>query len=420
MKIGQLTSAASRGGSLRSAGPPVPLPRTPPFRALAAVVAVLVLGWPSASPAAAPHSTAGLDLIRSLNEAFVAVAEKVTPSVVVVDVLQQIRSDPDKDETETNGFDSLPPGFWRRFHQEFRRPDLTRGQGSGIILREDGFILTSHHVVEDARSVEVRLKDGRRFKATVHATDPQSDVAVLKIATNGLPAARFFDSNRVRVGEFAIAIGSPFSLDYTVTVGHVSAKSRQNVFPGFEGATMDQDFIQTDANINPGNSGGPLVNIDGEVIGINTLIRGMDTGIGFAIPSNLAREVADALIANGKYVRPWLGIGIRALSDDLQVREQAAPVASGVIVSTILPNGPAARSELRPADIILAVDDQPVGTPQELRNAIRRKPVGKPVSLKVLRKDQTLTVNVSPAEWVQVGAAPGVETNRVEHAPGPE
>jgi S1-C subfamily serine protease len=340
---------------------------------------------------------------------------------VVVDVVQKIRSDPGTEEEElTNRFESLPPGFWRRFHQEFGRPDTTRGQGSGIIVREDGFILTSHHVIENVDRVEVRLKDGRRFHATVHATDPQSDVAVLKVATNGLPPARFADSNNVRVGEFAIAIGSPFSLDYTVTVGHVSAKGRQNVFLGFEGAMMDQDFIQTDANINPGNSGGPLVNIEGEVIGINTLIRGMDTGIGFAIPSNLAREVAEALITNGKYVRPWLGIGIRALADAPEVRDQVHPVESGVIVSSILPHGPAARSELKPADIILNVDGRPVATPQELRNEIRRKPIGRPVSLKVLRKDQTLTVNVSPAEWVQASAFTPPETNRVEHAPGPE
>lgn len=403
-----------------AAGSPAPLRQLTPFT-VALVVATLIFGLPHRSPAA-PEPAAGLDLIRRLNEAFVTVAEKVTPSVVVVDVVQKIRPDPgiEEEEEQTNRFEALPPGFWRRFHQEFRRPDTARGQGSGIIVREDGFILTSHHVIENVDRVEVRLRDGRRFHATVHATDPQSDVAVLKVATNGLPPARFADSNKVRVGEFAIAIGSPFSLDYTVTVGHVSAKGRQNVFLGFEGALMDQDFIQTDANINPGNSGGPLVNIEGEVIGINTLIRGMDTGIGFAIPSNLAREVAEALITNGRYVRPWLGIGIRALADDPEVRAQVHPLESGVIVSTVLPHGPAARSELKPADIILNVDGRPVATPQELRNEIRRKPIGRPVSLKVLRKGQTLTVNVSPAEWVQAGALTLPETNRVEHAPGPE
>jgi len=156
-------------------------------------------------------------------------------------------------------------------------------------------------VVDDAEKIEVRLKDGRTFPAEVRGVDGPSDVAVIKISAKDLPVAKLADSARTRVGEFAIAIGAPFSLDYSVTFGHVSAKDRS--IPDYEGMTAmsDQNFIQTDANINPGNSGGPLVNIEGEVIGINTLIRGLHTGIGFAIPINLAREIADHLIADGKY-----------------------------------------------------------------------------------------------------------------------
>src|SRR5258706_2166322 len=167
--------------------------------------------------------------------------------------------------------------------------------------------------------IEVRLQDGRRFKAMVRGVDPQSDLAVIKIDAKGLPTAVLADSTKTRVGEFAIAIGAPFNLDYSVTFGHVSAKGRSNIVPFFAGvASMDQDFIQTDANINPGNSGGPLVNIDGEVIGINTLIRGLRTGISFAIPSNLAREISDRLITDGKYVRGYLRVEIRPLKGNAE------------------------------------------------------------------------------------------------------
>src|SRR5205085_3961481 len=192
--------------------------------------------------------------------------------------------------------------------------------------------------------------------------------------------------------------------DYSVTFGHVSAKGRSNIVP-FAGLTsMDQDFIQTDANINPGNSGGPLVNLDGEVIGINTLIRGLRTGIGFAIPSSLAKEVSDQLISDGKFKRAWLGIGIRAFRDDADLRELIKGVDDGVVVSAILTNGPASKSDLKASDVITAVDGKPVGTPQQLRGEIRGKKIGQPITLDVARPDSTGTakmikIKVKPAEW---------------------
>jgi len=218
--------------------------------------------------------------------------------------------------------------------------------------------------------------------------------------------AKLADSTQTRVGEFAIAIGAPFQLDYSVTFGHVSAKSRANVVPAFiGGGLMDQDFIQTDANINPGNSGGPLVNIDGEVIGINTLIRGLRTGIGFAIPSSLAREVSDQLIAKGKFTRAWLGVSILGLKEDAEPGGKIKGVDDGVVIRAILPDGPAAKSELQRNDIIAAVDGRRVTTVQELRNEIRGKKIGQPVALEVYRPQsagdpQRLTVKVSPAEFV--------------------
>jgi serine protease Do len=333
------------------------------------------------------RASAGLDLARQLNETFAEIAENVSPSVVVVTVTE---TPPTFSETEFNTPDSTNE-FWRRFHQD----ENSQGQGSGIIIRKDGYILTNRHVVEDANKIEVRLRDGRVFRASVRGVDRESDVAVLKIDARDLPVATLGDSAKVRVGEFALAIGAPFNLDYTVTCGHISAKNRSNVVPNYLGGQgMDQDFIQTDANMNPGNSGGPLVNIDGEVIGVNTLIRGARTGIGFAIPSNLAKEVSDRLIAEGKFIRPWLGIGIRALKDETDFREWLNGPRDGVVVRSIIADGPAAKSDLRPADVITAVDGKSVATPQELRNAIRGKRIDQTVSINVFRDGKNAKIEI--------------------------
>src|SRR6266581_4562879 len=289
-----------------------------PLSLLPLISSCLLLAPPTAS---ANEPSANLELARQLNLAFVEVAEKVSPTVVVINVVQK-PSASSQDDEEDVPYDTVPREFRRFFRRQSQEqaPEKSRGQGSGVIIRPDGHILTNSHVVEDAETIEVRLQDGRTFKAKVRGVDPQSDVAVIKIDAKGLPIATLADSSKTRVGEFAIAIGAPFSLDYSVTFGHVSAKGR-HVISGDEGAAMDQDFIQTDANINPGNSGGPLVNIDGEVIGVNALIRGLRTGIGFAIPSNLAREISDKLIADGKITRAWLGVGIRSLSDYTEFRD---------------------------------------------------------------------------------------------------
>ncbi len=384
-------------------------------------------GWPvlttiglllSAATLQAKAPQASLELARQLNQAFVEVAEKVSPTVVVINVIQKV-SPPSMSEGEEDGsFDSLPPGFWRRFHQQFQQqmPEKTRSEGSGIILRENGYILTNRHVVEDAESIEVRLRDGRTFKATVRGVDPQSDVAVIKIDARGLPVATLADSSKTRVGEFAIAVGAPFSLDYSVTFGHVSAKGRSDLPLDFMAGGMDQDYIQTDANINPGNSGGPLVNIDGEVIGMNTLIRGLRTGIGFAIPSNLAKEVAEQLIAQGKFSRAWLGIGIRAYRDDADFKALIKGIDDGVVVASIAPDSPAAKSNLKVTDVIIAVDGKAVGTPQQLRAEIRGKKIGQPVTLDVFRQNKRIQVNIIPGEWTE----PTKVAAKVSRQPAPE
>jgi serine protease Do len=204
------------------------------------------------------------------------------------------------------------------------------------------------------------------------------------------------DSSATRVGEYAIAIGAPFELDYSVTVGHVSAKGRSQVI---DDPAADQDFLQTDANINPGNSGGPLVNLYGEVIGINTLIRGLHTGIGFAIPINLAKEVADKLITEGRFVRAWLGVGIRALREAPEFREFNPGLADGLVVTEIRQDGPARNSGLKPSDVITAVDGRSVANAQQLKNEIRTKRVGQAVVLDVHRNGKNLQVKVNTEAW---------------------
>lgn len=367
--------------------------------ALPALLACLVL---SPRPLPGKEVSAALDLARQLNSAFVEVADEVSPSVVVIRVAQKAnRMDLELDESNP-----LYEFFRKQFEQERERQKRRsergprepqfNGQGSGVVIREDGYIMTNRHVVEGAEKIKVRLKDGREYDGTVRGVDAQSDIAVIKIEAKGLKTARLGDSVKTRVGEFAIAIGAPFDLDYSVTYGHVSAKGRSRIIPD---PSMDQDFIQTDANINPGNSGGPLVNIYGEVIGINTMIRGMNTGIGFAVPINLAKEVADKLILEGKFTRAWLGVGIKALSEYPEMQPLAKGLDRGVVVMELVPNGPAAKSELKPSDIITAVDGRPVASAQELKNEVRTKVIGKDVSLDVVRAGKPMKIKVKPEAW---------------------
>lgn len=335
-----------------------------------------------------------MEVVRMMNQAFTEVADEVSPSVVVLDVSQRASG---QSLSEAHPFwEFLPPDFRRQLEPDPETDRVIQGQGSGVVIREDGYILTNSHVVDGAERIRVRFLDGREYAGEVRGVDPQSDLAVVRIEATGLPAAKFADSERVRVGEFAIAIGAPFDLEYSVTFGHVSAKGRSAIVPD---PSMDQDFIQTDANINPGNSGGPLVNIDGEVMGINTLIRGLRTGIGFAIPSNLAKEVAAQLIENGRFVRSWLGIEIRALRDYPDYQPRVEGIEDGVVVMGIVRDGPAANSELRLGDVILSVGKRKVATAQELKNEVRSKPVGKPLELQVVRDNQRRVIEVMPAEW---------------------
>lgn len=360
------------------------------------------------APVVAKETSAALNMARQLNQAFIEVADSVSPAVVVIKVAHKHDAS-SLDDEDNPLWDLIPRQFRKQLEEQrekqkkdgrerSREPNFD-GQGSGVVIREEGFILTNRHVVDGAEKIKVRFKDDSQwYDAEVRGVDSQSDVAVIKIDPKGrkLTVAKLGDSEKLRVGEFAIAIGAPFELDYSVTFGHVSAKGRSGII---NDPAMDQDFIQTDANINPGNSGGPLVNIDGEVIGINTLIRGLRTGIGFAIPVNLAKEVANELVTHGKYVRSWLGIGIRALKDHTEYREMIPGVSDGVVVTQIQPDGPAAKSDIKPTDVITAVDGKPVATAQQLKNEIRSKKIGQNVTLDVHRNGKNLKVKIKPDAW---------------------
>ena len=343
-----------------------------------------------------------LELARQLNLAFVEVADQVSPAVVVIEVQQKAGGKTSSEDL----LDMLPPELRRHFEDwggvrpNGRNKSVPRpksfGRGSGIVISEDGYILTNNHVVENADKITIRFKDGKQYEGEVKGTDPESDIAVVKIKATGLTPAKLGDSDKTRVGEFAIAIGAPFDLDYSVTVGHVSAKGRS--FEGYDPTTYsDQDFIQTDACINPGNSGGPLVNLYGEVIGINSMIR-VNTGIGFAIPINLAIRVKNHLITDGKFVRSWIGVRISELKSyqkykDLDPSLQP-DVEEGVVIDQIEPNGPASKSSLKPSDVVVAVDGKPVKTSRQLKDLVSTAKVGDTITLDVVRGKKHTIVKI--------------------------
>ncbi len=380
--------------------------------AVTILCAALLGGAWTQSAARAAEPSEALKLAQQLNQAFVEVAETVSESVVIVRVASKQRSqgvfgDP---FGRSPFFDQLPREFRDYLEKQQRereeepeprsrprsRGPVFDGQGSGLVYREDGIILTNRHVVENADKVKIVLRDGTEHSGEVLGVDRESDIAVVKIDATGLRAAKLGDSEKTKVGEFAIAVGSPYELDYSVTVGHVSAKGRR-VFT--DQMMFDQDFIQTDASINPGNSGGPLVNIHGEVIGINTLIRGVNTGIGFAVPVNLAKRIADMLIEDGKVTRAWLGVSITTLREDADYRDLAVGVEDGVVVRQFVPGGPAEESDLELADVITTVDGKNVKTADELKRELRAKKAGDPVTLGLMRNGKAREVEVETGEF---------------------
>jgi Do/DeqQ family serine protease len=279
-----------------------------------------------------------------------------------------------------------------------------RGSGSGFIISQDGILLTNAHVVEGADSVTVTLRDGREFKGKVLGFDSLTDVAAIRIEGKNLPIVSLGNSDQLKAGEWAIAIGNPLGLDNTVTAGIISATGRTSAQVGVPDKRIG--FIQTDAAINPGNSGGPLLNQRGDVIGMNTAIRAGAQGLGFAIPINAARNIADQLIAKGKVSHPYLGIQMRTLNADLKRRINEDPNANfsvkadrGVLVNRIVRDSPAAKGGLKRGDVISKVNGQAVNSAEDVQAQVDRATVGGDLSMEIDRDGQRVTLAVKPGEF---------------------
>jgi serine protease Do len=361
---------------------------------------------PSSAPAqsgSAPKASEGKAMLHALEEAFGSVADRVTPSVVNVSV--KSRKAPAVEggmppEGEQRFREFFGPEFYERFFKRRAPREESRAAGSGLIVDARGYILTNAHVVESAADIEVRLSDDRKFSATLVGSDPKTDLAVVKIdpGSSALPPAVLGDSDKLRIGQWAIAIGNPFGLDRTVTVGIISATGRTRV-----GVATYEAFIQTDASINPGNSGGPLLNLDGRVIGINTAIVSSGQGIGFAIPINMAREVMNQLIAKGRVVRGWLGISIQDLTDELAAGFGVS-AKSGVLVADVLKDSPAEAAGMKAGDIIVELGGAPIREATDLQKRVAAIVPGRAAALTVLRDRKPTKLTV------KIGEQPGEET----------
>jgi serine protease Do len=354
------------------------------------------LGWlselgalPASDSGAASRGTFDL---QAFNRAFIEVADRATPSIVTV-TSEKVVSYASL-QGSPFGFDD---DFFGRFFQmpAPRGRERQRGMGSGVIVSADGYILTNNHVVANADKVTVQTPDGRRHAAKVIGTDPPTDLAVLKIEAKNLPTLPLGDSDDVKVGEWVIAIGNPFQLQRSVSTGIISAKGRQNV-----GLADYEDFIQTDAAINPGNSGGALVNLRGEVVGINTAIAtrsGANEGIGFAIPMNMAREIMDKLREDGKVVRGWLGVQIQDV-DEGMAEAMDLDRTGGVVVGDVIADGPADRAGIERGDVILELNGDGVANVKQLRTEVASTAPGTRVDLLVLRGGRERSITVTLGE----------------------
>jgi Do/DeqQ family serine protease len=345
-------------------------------------------------------------VLQAMEEAFSAVADRVTPAVVNISTVSR-RPPPGSSDDPQRFREFFGDEFYERYFR--RRPrEEPRAGGSGVIVDRAGYILTNNHVIENALEITVRLSDSRKFRATLVGRDPKTDLAVLKVeASAPLPTAELGDSERLRVGQWVVAIGNPFGLDRTVTVGIVSATARTRV-----GVTTYENFIQTDASINPGNSGGPLLNLDGRVIGINTAIVAAGQGIGFSIPINEARSVMGQLIARGKVVRGWLGAAIQDITDELAtsfgVRER-----EGVLVADVMKGGPGETAGLRPGDVIVQLGTTKIREVPDLQRRVANVAPGDSIDLGVIRDGARRRLTV------RVGEMPAEDTTVAEEA-GPE
>ncbi|MGB9715232.1 MAG: DegQ family serine endoprotease [Thermodesulfovibrionales bacterium] len=346
-------------------------------------------------------SQESIDILSKTGRAIAEIVEEVKPAIVNISTTRIIKT-----KQTIDPFFNDP--FFRRFFGDewpFRLPKerKTMSLGSGVIVDQKGYILTSNHVIQGADEINVTLADKREFKGKVIGSDAMTDIAVIKIEADNLQTIKLGDSDKLRVGETVLAIGSPYGLAGTVTMGIVSAVGRANV-----GIADYEDFIQTDAAINPGNSGGALVNVRGELVGINTAIfstTGGYQGIGFAVPSNMAKAVMDSLIKKGKVIRGWLGVTIQTITPEL-AKQFNLKDEKGVLVADVIEGSPAEKADIQRGDVIIEYEGKRVEEPYQLRNMVANTSPGEEVTLKIIRENRTETKRVTigelPAEMQKI------------------
>jgi len=324
---------------------------------------------------------------------FIRVAELVTPSVVNISTVTTGKGRAPTELFRPFGNDPFFRDFFDRFFEGMPRRRQQASLGSGVIIEKSGLILTNNHVVKDADEITVKFANKQEVKGKVVGTDAKTDLAVIRVsAKEDLPVATLGNSDTLQVGEWAIAIGNPFGLDHTLTVGVISATGRSEV-----GIAAYENFIQTDASINPGNSGGPLLNVRGEVIGINTAIVASGQGIGFAIPVNMARKVMEDLVKRGKVTRGWLGIGIQPLTPEL-AKSFGVRADEGILVNQIMPKSPAEAAGLKVGDLILSLDGKPIKDARQMQRLVAEAEIGKTIEVVVLRDKTKQALKVQVAE----------------------
>lgn len=355
------------------------------------------------SNASTPAVIAQIPPAAATNPNFVTnVVKEVGPAVVRIDASRTV--------TSRRGPESFNDPFFQEFFgdrspmQPQQSERTERGLGSGFITSSDGRIITNSHVVDGADTVEVTLKDGRKLEGRVLGTDPVTDIAVVKIEANSLPTVTFSDSEQIQPGEWAIAIGNPLGLDNTVTVGIISATGRSSGDAGIPDKRVN--YIQTDAAINPGNSGGPLLNEQGEVIGVNTAIRADAQGIGFAIPSNTVQRIAQQLASNGKAEHAYLGVQMTTLTPEVKQEINADPNApisiseeQGVLVLKVVDGSPAAKAGIRAGDVVLRVNGQEVATADDLQKMVEALQVGNNLQVDLKRDGRDQSVSLQAGNY---------------------
>ena len=356
-------------------------------------------------------SKESVDFLTKIGQAMSEISNAVKPAIVNISTTKTEKL---SESPYAPFFDD--PFFRRFFGDRFRHPEVPRERktaslGSGVIVSSNGYILTNSHVIKDADEIKVLLSDKREFQGKIIGTDPKTEVAVIKIDAQDLPTISWGDSDKLKVGEVVMAIGSPFGLNQTVTMGIVSAVGRANV-----GIADYEDFIQTDAAINPGNSGGALVNAKGELVGINTAIfstTGGYQGIGFAIPNNMAKAVMDSLIKTGKVIRGWLGVSIQPLTPEL-AKQFNLEKEYGALVGDVIENSPAEKAGILRGDVIIEYNGKKVNEPYHLRNTVANPPPGETAELKVIRNGKIETIKVMIGELpTEVPKAPVIEYKNV-------